>query len=400
MNDIINRWVSLWGVKVNMDSWMYWLVATAIIVLIVLVANMLFRRLVIPLVKKVITRTRTSWDDVLFNDTLLRDVSRLLPPILIAVLMPMAFEQGHPILEFLLKVNTIYMIVVAAALMCSFLSSLYELSNRKDRLKNQPLKGVYQMLKIVVICIALIIIISVLIDKNPSYILTALGASAAVLMLVFKDTIMGLVAGVQLSANDMLRPGDWISVPKYGADGDVEEVTLTTVKVRNWDKTITTIPPYALVSDSFQNWRGMKESGGRRVKRSVYIDMRSISFCTEEQMVEFEKRGWLAGVEREDQFVVNLHIFRNYLEEYLRHHHRVNQNMIIMVRQLQPTAQGLPLELYFFSDGTDWIPYEHLQSEVFEHVFAVLPTFGLRVFQSPMGIDFSGGDLGATHIEK
>jgi miniconductance mechanosensitive channel len=202
--------------------------------------------------------------------------------------------------------------------------------------------------------------------------------------------ILGLVAGVQLTANDMLRPGDWISMPKYGADGDVMEVTLTTVKVQNWDKTITTIPPYALISDSFQNWRGMKESGGRRVKRSVYIDMRSIAFCTEEQMAEFSDRGWLNGVEREDKFVVNLHIFRNYLENYLRQHHRVNQQLTIMVRQLQPTAQGLPLELYFFSDGTDWVPYEHLQSEIFEHVFAVLPTFGLRVFQSPMGIDFSG----------
>ena len=400
MNEQIAYWLQCWGMDIGAHSWIYWLITIASIALVVYVVDVLCRRVFIPLVKKITRRTRSSWDDILFNETLLRDVSHLFPPILIAVLMPMAFEQGHPILEFLLKVNTIYMIVVVAALLCSFLSSLYELSNRKDRLKNQPLKGVYQMLKIVVICIALIIIISVLIDKNPSYILTALGASAAVLMLVFKDTIMGLVAGVQLSANDMLRPGDWISVPKYGADGDVEEVTLTTVKVRNWDKTITTIPPYALVSDSFQNWRGMKESGGRRVKRSVYIDMRSISFCTEEQMVEFEKRGWLAGVEREDQFVVNLHIFRNYLEEYLRHHHRVNQNMIIMVRQLQPTAQGLPLELYFFSDGTDWIPYEHLQSEVFEHVFAVLPTFGLRVFQSPMGIGFSGGDLGATHIEK
>ena len=305
----------------------------------------------------------------------------------------MAFLHETPLLEFLLKVNTIYLIAVVTKLLCTFLSSLYELSNKKNSLRNHPLKGVYQMLKIVVVCIALIIIVSVLIDKNPGYILTALGASAAVLMLVFKDMILGLVAGVQLSANDMLRPGDWISMPKYGADGDVIEVTLTTVKVQNWDKTITTIPPYALVSDSFQNWRGMKESGGRRVKRSVYIDMRSITFCTEEQMAEFEQKGWLTGIEREDKFVVNLHVFRNYLEVYLRSHHRVNQQLIIMVRQLQPTAQGLPLELYFFSDGTDWVPYEHLQSEIFEHVFAVMPTFGLRVFQSPMGIDFSGQEF-------
>ncbi len=394
MNETINRWLSVFGIAGSENNWLYWTITIAAIALIIVVADLLCRHLFIPLVKKVTQRTSSSWDDILFNDTLLRDITRLVPPILIAVLMPMTFAQHtHPVLEFILKVNAIYLIAVVAKLLCTFLSSLYELSNKKNRLRNQPLKGVYQMLKIVVICIALIITVSILIDKNPGYILTALGASAAVLMLVFKDMILGLVAGVQLSANDMLRPGDWISMPKYGADGDVLEVTLTTVKVQNWDKTITTIPPYALVSDSFQNWRGMKESGGRRVKRSIYIDMRSISFCTEEQIADFKEKGWFDGIEREDQFVVNLHVFRNYLESYLRNHHRVNQELTIMVRQLQPTAQGLPLELYFFSDGTDWVPYEHLQSEIFEHVFAVLPTFGLRVFQSPMGIDFSGQEF-------
>ena len=390
MNETIYDMLSSWGINSGTDNWAYWLITLSAVALIIVVINLLCRRLVIPLIKRLTQSTRSTWDDILFNDTLLRDTTHLVSPILVAVLLPMVFMEGHNMLEFLLKVNTIYLVVVVAKLLCSLLSSLYELSYQQDRLKNHPLKGVYQMLKIVVVCVALIIIVSVLIDKNPGYILTALGASAAVLMLVFKDMILGLVAGVQLSANDMLRPGDWISMPKYGADGDVLEVTLTTVKVQNWDKTITTIPPYALVSDSFQNWRGMKESGGRRVKRSVYIDMRSISFCTEEQMTDFEQKGWLNGVEREDKFVVNLHIFRNYLENYLRSHHRVNQKLIIMVRQLQPTAQGLPLELYFFSDGTDWVPYEHLQSEIFEHVFAVLPTFGLRVFQSPMGIDFAG----------
>ena len=394
MNENFHQWLETVGVTSSDNSWVYWTVVVSIIAFIILFVNLLCRRLLIPLVKQVIKRTRPSWDDILFNDVLLRDVTHLVPPILIAVLMPMAFSVENVVLEFLLKVNMIYLIAVIAKLLCTFLTSLYELSNRQNHLKNHPLKGVYQMLKIVVVCIALIIIVSVLIGKNPGYVLTALGASAAVLMLVFKDMILGLVAGVQLSANDMLRPGDWISMPKYGADGDVMEVTLTTVKVQNWDKTITTIPPYALISDSFQNWRGMKESGGRRVKRSIYIDMRSITFCTDEQMAEFSEHGWLEGVEREDKFIVNLHIFRNYLENYLRQHHRVNQKLIIMVRQLQPTAQGLPLELYFFSEGTDWVPYEHLQSEVFEHVFAVLPTFGLRVFQAPMGIDFSGEEFG------
>ena len=393
MNPILLRWLAPLGVTATSKTWIYWLIAVAAIALVVYIADVICRRAIIPLVRKFTQATGATWDNILINDTLLKDVSRLVPPILIAVLMPLAFSGGEPLLEFLLKVNTIYLVAVVAKLLCTLFSSLYELSSSQNGFKTQSLKGVYQMLKIVVICVALIIVVSILIGKNPSYILTALGASAAVLMLVFKDTILGLVAGVQLTANDMLRPGDWISMPKHGADGDVVEVTLTTVKVQNWDKTITTIPPYALVSDSFQNWRGMKDSGGRRVKRSVYIDMRSISFCTEEQMVDFEKRGWLEGVEREDKFVVNLHIFRNYLENYLRSHHRVNQKMIIMVRQLQPTAQGLPLELYFFSDGTEWIPYEHLQSEIFEHVFAVMPTFGLRVFQSPMGIDFCGTEM-------
>ena len=394
MNETITRWLSAIGISAGENNWIHMTIVIAEIVLILLVANVICRRVLIPLVKRIISRTRSTWDDVFFSDTMLLDISRLVSPILIAVLIPMAFVGKNGLIEFLLKVNYIYLIALIAKLLCALLSSLYELSNRKNQLRNQSLKGVYQMLKIVVVCVALIVVVSILIDKNPGYILTALGASAAVLMLVFKDMILGLVAGVQLSANDMLRPGDWISMPKYGADGDVIEVTLTTVKVQNWDKTITTIPPYALVSDSFQNWRGMKESGGRRVKRSIFIDMRSITFCTEEQMADFEAKGWLDGVEREDKFVVNLHIFRNYLESYLRQHHRVNQKMIIMVRQLQPTAQGLPLELYFFSDGTDWVPYEHLQSEIFEHVFAVLPTFGLRVFQAPMGIDFSGGEFG------
>ena len=398
MNETIAGWFCRWGIGPGQMEWLYWVVTIAGAGFIVLIADLLCRKLLIPIVKKVTHKTRSTWDEILFNDELLRDVSRLVPPILLSVLLPFVFSTGHPMLEFLLKVIWICIIIVATKLICAFLSALYELSSKQERIKNHPLKGVYQMLKIVFICIAIIIIVSILINKNPGYILTALGASAAVLMLVFKDSIMGLVAGVQLSANDMLRPGDWITMSKYGADGDVVEVTLTTVKVQNWDKTITTIPPYALVSDSFQNWRGMKESGGRRVKRSVYIDMRSLAFCTEDQMAEFEKRGWLEGVEREDKFVVNLHVFRNYLEDYLQHHPRVNSSMTIMVRQLQPTAQGLPLELYFFSDGTDWIPYEHLQSEIFEHVFAVLPTFGLRVFQSPMGIDFSGTEFGEGHI--
>lgn len=390
MNRIILNWLLGLGIPMQTYEWLYWVIMFLCITLVVYIVHLVCTRLIIPTIRKLTGKTRLVWDDILFNELLLKDISRLVPPILIAILLPIAFGADNDVLYFLLRVDYIYMVVVSAKLICTFISSLYDLSMHNERLKNHALQSVYQMLKVVVVCVALIIVVSILINKNPGYILTALGASAAVLMLVFKDMIVGLVAGIQLSLNDMLRPGDWIAMPKYGADGDVVEVSLTTVKVRNWDNTITTIPPYALVSDSFQNWRGMQESGGRRVKRAVYIDMRSIQFCTDEQMKEFDAKGWLEGVEREDGFPVNLHIFRNYLEKYLRNHPRVNKGMTIMVRQLQPTAQGLPLELYFFSDGTVWIPYEQLQAEVFEHVFAMLPTFGLRIFQSPMGVDFAG----------
>ena len=262
------------------------------------------------------------------------------------------------------------------------------MSSEDDKLKNHALKGFYQMLKLAVICIGSIIIVSTLIDKNPIAILTGLGAGTAILMLVFQDTIKGFVAGVQLIANDMLRPGDWITMPKYGADGDVMEVTLTTVKVQNWDKTITTIPPYALVNDSFQNWRGMFDTGGRRIKRSINIDMNTVRFCTDEEMAEFRKQPWMEDFEATGKEEVNLYIFRHYIEYYLRHHPKVNSNMTLLVRQLQPTAQGMPVELYFFSANTEWTYYEQIQAEVFEHVLAMLPVFNLRAFQNPTGIDF------------
>lgn len=244
------------------------------------------------------------------------------------------------------------------------------------------------MLKLICIILGIIIIISLLVDKSPVVILAGMGAVAAALTFVFQDTILGFVAGVQLSANDMLKPGDWIAAPKYGADGTVIDVTLNTVKVRNWDMTITTVPPYALIKDSFQNWRGMIDSGGRRVKRSINIDVNSIKFCSPEQLAAFKKNGWLNGLENVGDKVVNLLVFRNYLENYLRSHSQVNQNMLQLVRQLQPGPQGLPLELYFFTASTQWIQYEKIQAAVFEHVYAILPEFGLKAFQTPAGTDF------------
>lgn len=357
------------------------------IAIIAFMADFLCRRLLVPGIKKLTEKTQVTWDDYLFNDAVLNNACHLISPIILYALLPFAFPDEPVLLQFILKLCWVYITVMSIRLICSFLTSLYTLSSEQERLKNHPLKGVYQMLKLVVICIGIIIVISTLIDKNPIHILTGLGASAAILMLVFKDTIMGLVAGVQLSANDMLRPGDWIKMTKHEADGVIMEVTLTTVKVRNWDNTIITIPPYALVSDSFQNWRGMRESGGRRIKRSIHIDMNTVHFCLPEDLEKFKKKGWLNGFERTGKEEVNLYVFRHYLEQYLRNHPRVNTDLMLMVRQLEPTPQGLPLELYFFSANKDWVPYERLQAEVFDHLLAVLPEFGLRVFQSPTGMD-------------
>lgn len=351
--------------------------------------SLISQKVFIPLIRKVTTNTKSKWDDIMFNSNLIKELCMLAAPIIMIAACPHVFNHASTEYYWISKVLGIFIVASFIKLTCTFFNALYLLSNENQRFKNRTLKGVFQMFKIIVICIGGIIIISMVIDKNPVHILTGLGAMAAVLMLVFKDPILGLVAGVQLSANDMLRPGDWITLPKHDADGEVIEVTLTTVKVQNWDKTIVTIPPYLLVSDSFQNWRGMYESGGRRIKRSINIDMNSIGFCSKEQMEKFKAKGWLKGMEESEGTPVNLSVLRNYLSIYLNSHPKVNKELTLMIRQLQPTAQGLPLELYFFSSTTDWIPYEHLQAEIFEHLLAVLPEFGIKAFQTPAGSDFA-----------
>ena len=378
------------GIDKENISWSTRLTLIALILLISYIITKLFRHLVIPAVHKITSRTKATWDDYLFNERMMTSFCRMIPPIMFYLLLPFVFNNIPQVLDILLKGCLIYLVITTLMLVNSFLNSLYEISNEHETLRNRPLKGIYQMINLVAIGIGIILIISILIDQNAATILAGLGASAAVLMLIFKDSILGLVAGVQLSANDMLRPGDWITMPKYGADGDVLEVSLTTVKVRNFDKTITTIPPYALVSDSFQNWRGMRETGGRRIKRSIFIDMTTVHFCSEREKEMFASRGWIdeAQAKPETQ-VVNLYVFRSYLQNYLREHPRTHKELMIMVRQMQPTSEGLPLEIYCFSNTTVWPEYEQIQGEIFDHILAVIPEFGLRIFQRPSGNDLT-----------
>lgn len=384
----LDNWLRQQGYVLAEDSMtvmhrVLWLLA---ILLLAYLVGLLCRRVLIPLVAKVVQRTKVTWDDYLFNPPVMRSISRFVPALVVYVLLPFAF-QGIPLwLSFLQRATLIWLIIVVLQFFIALISSVYELSSQHEELRNRPLKGVYQMLKIVVVCVGIISIVSVLIDKSPLALFTALGAAGTVLMLIFKDSIVGLVAGVQLSANDMLRPGDWIKMPKLGIDGVVTEVNMTIVKVLNWDNTVTTIPPYTLVSDSFENWRVMQESGGRRVKRSLNIDMQSVRFCTTEERAAYEGEEWYAPLKDEGK-LVNLTAFRAYFTDWLRHQDRINQDLILMIRQLQPTGEGLPLEFYFFSADRSWVPYEMLQAEVFEYILAILPRFGLRVFQFPTGLD-------------
>ena len=376
------------GIETDKINALHWVGVILCIVLLFYISGLICSKIVIPITNRLTKKTRFKWDDMVFNNDNMKHAGNLLAGIILISSLPLLMPENSTLFSVSSKICIIYITIIFVRLCCGILTSLYLLTNYSKKTKNHTLQGVFQMLKILTICIGIIIVTSIVIDKDPTKLLAGLGASAAVLMLVFKDSIMGLVAGVQLTANDMLRPGDWIIVDKYGADGEVMEVTLTTVKVRNWDKTIVTLPPYALVSESFQNWRGMFDSGGRRIKRSIFIDMNTIALCSKEDVERLADKGLLT-LDRSTTGIVNLTAFREWLENWLKNSEKVNHGMMTMVRHLQPTANGLPLELYFFFNGTAWVDYEHVQAEIFEYVLAILPEFGLKVFQSPTGKDLN-----------
>lgn len=365
------------------------------IVIVSWLAAKLFRNLLVPALQRISRSTKATWDDHLFSDRVMRAAARLIPPVVWYVLLAAVFYDLPLLLGVLRKVCLIYLIVAVLLLVNAFLDTLHEIATQHETLRNRPLKGIYQMVKLLAVCVGAILIVSILIGRDPTTILAGLGASAAIVMLIFRDSILGLVAGVQLSANDMLRPGDWITMEKYGADGYVTEVTLTTVKIQNFDKTITTIPPYALVSDSFRNWRGMRESGGRRIKRSLLIDIASVHACTPAEVEALRRKGLIVGVpESQTQTPVNLHVFRDYIRDSLKRNPEIHPDLMQMVRMLQPTAEGVPVEVYCFTRSTEWVTYEAVQDDLFDRLFAVLPEFGLRAFQRP-----SGQDLGTLRAD-
>ncbi|MBO8484847.1 MAG: mechanosensitive ion channel [Bacteroidetes bacterium] len=365
------------------------IIVSCAIVLLAYLVDFLCCRLLIPLARRLAAKTAYTWDNYITDSNVLRHAFHLIPPVTFLVALPLLFPETEQWTILLSKGFSIYIIVVACSLACAFVSSLYAISSESEVLKDKPMKGVYQMVKVLIVCVGIVLTIGVLIEKDFTTLLAGLGASAAVLMLIFKDTILGLVAGVQLSAHDMLRPGDWIMMDKHGINGEVEEVTLNTVKVRNWDNTITTVPPYTLVSDSFKNWRAMRESAGRRVTRAIRIDINTIRTCTPEESATFSRQEWAKGIQTETG-TVNLKFFRAAAEYRIRTNPDVNADLMLLVRQLEPTPEGLPLQLYFFTKAKDWVTHERVAADIVEEILAMMPEFGLRAYQKPSGMDFSG----------
>lgn len=398
------------GTSVSVADYLDNFAVLLIIILLALAVDYICRYILLGAFKKFAKKTTNQLDDLIIEKKIINKGMHIIPSILIFTMLPLAYPSpaDKEILVLLQKLCQIYIITVSLLFINSLLNLGVELFHRNDKFKDKPLKGFVQIVQVILFSVGVILLISILINESPSTIFTGIGASAAILMLVFKDTILGFVAGIQLSANDMLRVDDWISMPKYGADGTVIEITLNTVKVKNFDNTISTIPPYALISESFQNWRGMRESPGRRIKRSINLDMNSVKFCTPEMLEKYRKISLLSGyiddtenklqtynqTNQIDNTILvngrrqtNLGVFRAYLQRYLESLPEVNKEMICMVRHLQPTEKGIPMELYFFSSIKDWVIYETIQADVFDHVLAVIPEFDLQIFQELSGSD-------------
>lgn len=404
----VNSLLRMIGTPDGVASWMDTVLLLAVILLLAWIIDLILNKVLVGLFRRMAVRTKTDWDDLILDRKIIHKIIRIVPALFIFGMVPYAFpaREESSTLLFIQKVCLIYVIAVSVQFVTGLLTLANDLYNRRQ--SGRSIKGFIQVIEIVIVGIGLIIVIGILFDKEVGKLIAGLGASAAVLMLVFKDSILGFVAGIQLSSNDMLRTGDWITMSKYGADGTVIDITLNAIKVRNFDNTIVTIPPYSLVSDSFQNWRGMADSPGRRIKRSVNIDMSSVQFCTPEMLEKFKKIGLLTDymVEKEkelqeynatcgiDESVLvngrrqtNLGVFRAYIQEYLRQHPSVSKELNCMVRHLQPTEKGIPIELYFFSSEKRWVLYEGIQADVFDHLLAVVPEFELRVFQAVSGAD-------------
>ena len=398
-----------WGLQENLANSLNMTFGIIVILILAVLSDIIARQIILGLLSRIIKKTSTSWDDIIYEKKVFNRLSHLAPALVLYYSIGYVLRDYETLTQVLQSGLQIYMIIISLRVIISLLNALHVIYNTLPIAKDRPIKGYIQVVLIIFWAVAIVLVLSIILGKSPTVLLTGIGALAAVLILVFKDTILGFVASIQLSANHMVRIGDWISMPSHNADGTVTEITLNTVKVQNWDKTISTIPTYSLVSESFGNWRGMEESGGRRIKRHINIDMRSVKFCTDEMIGKFRKIIYLndyidrrlkeieeyneknqidKSITVNGRRMTNLGTFRKYMESYLKNHSKIHPDLTLLVRHLQPTETGIPIEIYAFSTDQAWANYESIQADIFDHILAVLPEFELKVFQSPSGSDF------------
>lgn len=356
------------------------LLLVVIAVFLTLLSGWLCRKLLVPFALRITKKTPSQWDDVLFDEKVLLTACSIVPAVVLWELLPMVFYQFPIVREMLTRLTAVYIVINSTRLIVQTVNRISLLGGDNGNSKKQYIKSFVGVLRIIVIFIAVIIVIAVLINKSPMSLFAGLGATSAILMLVFKDTIEGLVAGIRLTSNEMVSVGDWITVPGTPVDGNVIDITLTTVKVQQFDNTITTVPPITLVNGAFQNWKGMQDNGNRQVKRKIFFDVKSVKLIDEELRRNLLEKQ-LANPEQLKENTVNIGLFRSYLESYLRKRNDVNSNMTLMARQLEATQSGTPIELYFFIGTTDWVSYEASVSDILEHIYAYAREFGLNVYQ-------------------
>lgn len=396
------------GLSVSLSSFLSTITLVLIVILLGWLSNLIAKAFILQVVTTIVKKTETTWDDVFLEQKVFTRLSHLAPALVIWFMAGWALKAYPTWMVAVHRMAYIYMVVVGTIVLNSFIEAWHIIYNSLPLSQHRHIKGYVQLLKIFIIIIALLVVVSVVFKLDISRILAGMGAMAAVLILVFKDTLLGLVASIQLSADKMLKVGDWITIQKREIDGVVTDITLNTVKIQNFDKTIITIPTYTLVNESFQNWKGMEEAGVRQIKRSIFIDMKSIRFLDKEMKNQlsrvsvlkdyidsFEKQSNTSDIVvtgTESAFfsksqITNLGIFRFYAESYLRQHPMVDGDQTVIVRHRAPEGNGLPLQVYLFTKYFQFTPYENLQSEIFEHLLAIMNEFGLKVFQQPTGDD-------------
>lgn len=403
----------------NVDAWLAPLadtprLATTIyllgLIVLAVIADWVTRRVLLRMIRRAVAASSTRYDDALLGRGVISRLAHVVPALVIFLGIPQVPGIPDPLVTVVRNVANAYMIFTVALSLGNLLNAVGDIYEQAspERARSKPIKGYLQLVKILAFIFAGVLVIAVLIDRSPLLLLSGLGAMTAVLLLVFKDTILSFVASVQLSSHDMLRVGDWLEMPALNADGDVIDIALHTVKVQNWDRTITSIPTWRLINESFKNWRGMSESGGRRIKRSLYLDQSSVRFLEDDERDRLRRFALIdAYLERKREElenynrrllaqgrdpvntrrVTNLGTFRAYVRAYLEAHPRIHRQLTLMVRQLQPGPTGLPLEIYCFTATTQWVEYEEIQADIFDHLYAILPEFGLTVFQEPAGAD-------------